>query len=75
MTILSGYKTYIVALLFMLIAFVEGGLGWDIPGVTVTETNPLAVLLGAFGLGSLRAGLAKSASGAVVDRILASISK
>ena len=55
---LSGYKTYILAVLLGLVGVTEGLLGLDIPGVTLDE-NWLTILLTAFGLGSLRAAIGK----------------
>jgi len=56
---LAGYKTYIVAALLALVGIVEGVLGLDIPGVQVDD-NWFTILLGALGLGALRAGVAKA---------------
>jgi len=56
---LSGYKTYIVAAMLALVGIVEGLLGMDIPGVELDE-NWMLILLNAFGLGALRAGVAKA---------------
>lgn len=61
MNVLSGYKTYIVAALLAIVGIVEGLLGMDIPGVTVSD-DWMLVLLNALGLGALRAGVAKAGS-------------
>lgn len=55
MGFLSGYKTYIVAGLMVLIGVVEGltGGGWG--GVM----DQLPIILNGLGLGALRAGVAK----------------
>lgn len=58
MSILDGYKTYIVVGMVVLIALVEGVLGIDIPGAEVGD-NWLEYVLGALGLGGLRSALAK----------------
>lgn len=58
MTIITGYKTYIAAALLALVGLAEGLAGLDIPGVTLDE-NWLMVLLGALGLGGLRAAIGK----------------
>ena len=55
---LSGYKTYIVAIALAFVGIVEGILGFDIPGVQVDQ-NWFLILLNALGLGALRAGVAK----------------
>lgn len=56
---LSGYKTYVIALVVIIIGVVEGALGFDIPGV---EVGPdwLQWVLNGIGLGTLRAGISKS---------------
>ena len=53
---LKGYRTYIVAASLLLVVFVEKGLGYDIPGVEVTN-DWLVLGLNALGLGTLRAGI------------------
>lgn len=51
---LSGYKTYIVAAMVAAIAVCEGLLGIDIPGAEM-HGDWLTFLMGALGLGALRA--------------------
>lgn len=58
MLLLSGYKTYIVAAVLLLAVMVEKGLGFDVPGLTVTD-EWLVLVLNSLGLGSLRAALGK----------------
>jgi hypothetical protein len=58
MEMLSGYKTYIVAVMVSLIAILEGVVGIDIPGADMQQDwlNYIAMSLG---LGSLRHALMK----------------
>ncbi len=49
MMILSGYKTYIVAVMVMLIAVIEGPLGIDLPGVDIGGSWFDYLMAGAFG--------------------------
>ena len=53
---LSGYKTHIVAAVFAAVSILSA-LGVDIPGVP-PDPDWLAHLLTAFGLSTLRAGIA-----------------
>lgn len=55
---LTNYKTYIVVAALIGVALVEGVAGIDIPGVQL-EQNWVEVLLGALGLGALRAAIGK----------------
>ena len=55
---LSGYKTYIVAVMLAAIALCEGVLGIDIPGAEMTD-DWVGTVLAALGLGTLRLGLTK----------------
>lgn len=55
---LEGSKTYIVAGVLVLAVIVEKGLGFDVPGLVITDDWGL-VLMNALGLGTLRAGIAK----------------
>lgn len=52
---LTGYKTYVVAAVVAVIAICEGLLGIDIPGAEM-QGDWLTFLMGALGLGALRAG-------------------
>lgn len=54
----DGYKTYLLVALFVVMVAVEKGLGWDVPGFEVGD-DWLAMVMGALGLGTLRAGIAK----------------
>lgn len=56
----AGYRTYIIAVTLVLVVLVEKGLGIDVPGVEV-GSDWLTYLLGALGLGTLRAGVASTA--------------
>lgn len=53
----AGYRTYIVAAALVVGIIVEKVLGLDVPGFDAGN-DWLAVLLGALGLGTLRAGIA-----------------
>lgn len=55
----GGWKTYAAAAALAVVAVLEGGMGIDIPGVTLDD-NWLLVALNAFGLASLRHGVARS---------------
>jgi hypothetical protein len=52
----AGYRTYIVAGTLLLAVIVEKGLGIDVPGIDV-GADWLTHILGAIGLGTLRAGV------------------
>jgi len=54
----QGYRTYIVVAVFLLCVAVEKLLGIDIPGFDLGQ-NWLETVLGALGLGTLRAALGK----------------
>lgn len=54
---LQGKKTYVVVAMVLLIVICESVLGIDIPGVDVVD--PFPYIMGALGLGSLRAGVKK----------------
>ena len=56
---LDGYKTYIISALMVLLVAVTKLFGWEIPGVAVGD-DWLTYIMGALGLGTLRAGVAKS---------------
>jgi hypothetical protein len=51
---LKGKKTYIIAIIVIVVALVESVLKIDVPGVDVV--NPLEWILAAFGMSALRAG-------------------
>lgn len=55
---LEGYKTYIVAWLLVLCVFVEKGLGWDIPGLTIGD-NWMDYIFVAMGMGAGRSAIKK----------------
>jgi hypothetical protein len=57
MSFLSGYKTYAVAAVLLIVVAIEKGAGLDVPGVELSE-DWLLVVLNALGLGALRAGIA-----------------
>ena len=57
---LSGKKTYIIAGVLTLVVVVEKGLGIDVPGVDLGN-DWLTTVLAALGLGTLRAGISKTA--------------
>ena len=56
LTIGSGYRTYLVSALLILIVVLKKWFGIEIPGVTVEE-NWLHQILTALGLSTLRAGI------------------
>jgi len=55
---LSGYATYIAAAMVAAIAICEGILGIDIPGADM-QADWMNYVIGAMGLGSLRAAMSK----------------
>lgn len=57
--VFAGQKTYVVAIMIVLCGVVEGAFGFDIPGVEVGD-DWLMYILNGFGLGTLRAGVAKA---------------
>lgn len=58
MDVLSGYKTYIVGAMVVLIGVIEGLLGMDIPGANVGNDWMMYILSGV-GLNTLRLGIKK----------------
>ncbi|MFO0350966.1 MAG: hypothetical protein ACK51S_13695 [Alphaproteobacteria bacterium] len=52
----TGYRTYFIAGTLVLAIIVEKGLGIDVPGIDV-GADWLTHILGAIGLGTLRAGV------------------
>lgn len=56
MNFLSGYKTYIIAVLMVLVALVHFGTG-DITLATVLNDPYVLVLLNGLGLGALRSAI------------------
>lgn len=58
MAILSGYKTYLVAVILALLG-VANFLGVQVPGVSM-QGDWLMLILNAIGLGGLRAAVAKA---------------
>lgn len=59
MNFLDGYKTYIVAGVFILGVIAEIFLGLDVPGFEPGE-NWVEYIMAAFGLGALRNGVARA---------------
>jgi len=59
MKFIDGYKTYIVSAILILAVLAEKLLGFDVPGVNVSD-NWFEVLAAALGLGALRHGVAKA---------------
>lgn len=55
---LQGYKTYIIVVMVVAIALVEGVLGIDIPGAEMQQ-DWVNYVLGALGFAGLRAGIGK----------------
>ncbi len=53
---LQGYKTYVVALMVLAIALIEGVAGIDIPGAEV-KGDWFTYILAALGLGALRSAV------------------
>ena len=58
LTLLAGYRTYLIVLVLVIAYLVEGVLGIDVPGVEVHGDLFQNILL-ALGLGTLRAGLGR----------------
>lgn len=56
---LKGKKTYVLAVVVVLIVVVENILGIDIPQIDTTA-EPINYIVGALGLSALRAGVTKS---------------
>ena len=52
----AGYRSYLVAATILLVVVIEKLAGIDVPGVTLQDSW-LTHLLGALGLGALRAAL------------------
>lgn len=55
---LQGKKTYIIAAVLLILVVIEKAIGIDIPGFDPGE-DWLGYILGALGLGTLRAGIGK----------------
>lgn len=55
---LSGKKTHIIAIIFLICVFAEKGLGFDIPGFEPGD-DWLAYVLNALGLSTIRLGIGK----------------
>lgn len=58
LSMLDGYKTFIVAFMVIAIGVVEGAFGYDLPGVTVGDDWFTWVLTG-LGIGTFRDALKK----------------
>jgi hypothetical protein len=59
LTMINGYKTYIVMAALLVVVGLEKGLGLDVPGVALDE-DWMLVVMNAIGLGTLRRGIQKS---------------
>jgi hypothetical protein len=59
LSIIDGYKTYLVMAALLAVVVLEKGLGLDVPGVTLGE-DWMLVVMNAIGLGTLRHGIQKS---------------
>lgn len=60
---MDGKKTYIVAGIVLLLAVVEGVLGYDIPGVDIAPGDVINYVLSALGLGALGHKVDKARAG------------
>lgn len=58
--VLEGKKTYILIAIFILGVIAEKAFGWDVPGFD-PGTDWMQQILGAIGLGTLRASVGKLA--------------
>ncbi len=59
LTMIDGYKTYLVMVALLAVVVLEKGLGLDVPGVALGE-DWMLVVMNAIGLGTLRHGIQKS---------------
>jgi hypothetical protein len=59
LTMIDGYKTYLVMAALLAVVVLEKGLGLDVPGVALGE-DWMLVVMNAIGLGTLRHGIQKS---------------
>lgn len=59
LTMIDGYKTYLVMAALLAVVVLEKGLGLDVPGVALGE-DWMLVVMNAIGLGALRHGIQKS---------------
>jgi hypothetical protein len=59
LTMINGYKTYLVMAALLAVVVLEKGLGLDVPGVALGE-DWMLVVMNAIGLGTLRHGIQKS---------------
>lgn len=59
LTMIDGYKTYLVMAALLAVVVLEKGLGFDVPGVALGD-DWMLVVMNAIGLGTLRHGIQKS---------------
>ena len=59
LSMIDGYKTYLVMAALLAVVVLEKGLGLDVPGVALGE-DWMLVVMNALGLGTLRHGIQKS---------------
>jgi hypothetical protein len=58
LSMIDGYKTYLVMTALLAVVVLEKGLGLDVPGVALGE-DWMLVVMNAIGLGTLRHGIGK----------------
>jgi hypothetical protein len=59
LSMIDGYKTYLVMAALLAVVVLEKGLGLDVPGVALGD-DWMLVMMNALGLGTLRHGIQKS---------------
>jgi hypothetical protein len=59
LSMIDGYKTYLVMAALLAVVVLEKGLGVDVPGVALGE-DWMLVMMNALGLGTLRHGIEKA---------------
>ena len=59
MSSVDGYKTYMVMAAVLFCVFLKVGLGIDVPGFDVDQSNWLNWVIGALGFGAVRSALTK----------------
>ena len=59
LSMIDGYKTYLVMAALLAVVVLEKGFGLDVPGVALGD-DWMLVVMNALGLGTLRHGIQKS---------------